>query len=211
MQNNQPLGYFAHPSSEKGKPVLVLHAWWGLNDAAKAFCDRLAASGFVVFAPDLYHGTVVESVAAAEAASNGLDADRARLDIAAAVAFLTERTGRDRLAVIGFSLGAFFALDLSETHPRNIESVVVFYGTRPGDFSNSASAYLGHFAEVDQFEPPSEVDRLRENLTRAGRMVSFYVYPGTGHWFFEPDRVDAFNKAAAELAWSRTLAFLQRE
>jgi carboxymethylenebutenolidase len=211
MQHIQPPGYFVQPPSGQGSPILVLHAWWGLNDAAKAFCDRLAASGFAVFAPDLYHGKVVDTIAAAEAASSGLDADQARANIAEAVTFLSEQTGQHHIAVIGFSLGAFFALELSVTHPKEISSVVVFYGTGPGDFTASQASYLGHFAEKDQFEPQSEVERLRENLRRAGRPASIYQYPGTGHWFFEPDRVDAYNQAAAELAWQRTLTFLQRE
>ena len=69
--------------------------------------------------------------------------------------------------------------------------------------------YLGHFAENDEFEPQTEVDALEDALRQAGRLVTFYRYPGTGHWFFEPDRTDAFDAAAAELAWDRTLAFLK--
>ena len=57
----------------------------------------------------------------------------------------------------------------------------------------------GHFAENDEFEPQSSVDQLEESLRRAGRQVTFYRYPGTGHWFFEPDRPDAYNEAAAKL------------
>jgi carboxymethylenebutenolidase len=78
------------------------------------------------------------------------------------------------------------------------------------DFNNSKAEYLGHFAENDQFEPKSNVDSLEESLKRAGRPVTFHVYSGTGHFFFEPDRPDAYNQAAASLAWDRTLAFLRR-
>ena len=73
---------------------------------------------------------------------------------------------------------------------------------------NSRAAYLGHFAENDQFEPQSNVDNLEETLRRAGRPVTFNIYSGTGHWFFEADRTPAYNPAAASLAWDRTLAFL---
>jgi carboxymethylenebutenolidase len=41
--------------------------------------------------------------------------------------------------------------------------------------------------------------------------VTFYRYPGVGHWFFEPDRPDAYDEAAAGLAWERTVEFLKRE
>ena len=43
----------------------------------------------------------------------------------------------------------------------------------------------------------------------AGRPVTFHRYSGTGHWFFEPDRPQAYNQEAASLAWDRTLAFLK--
>jgi carboxymethylenebutenolidase len=118
-------------------------------------------------------------------------------------------TGKSQ-AVIGFSLGAYFALDISVAAPEHIRSVVVFYGTRLGDYGSSKADYLGHFAETDEFEPQAEVDSLEESLSRAGRLVPFYRYRGTGHWFFEPDRSQAYNPAAASLAWDRTLAFLRR-
>ena len=110
---------------------------------------------------------------------------------------------------MGFSLGAYYALDLAAADPEHIRSVVVFYGTGGGDYSTSKAAYLGHFAEHDEFEPQTNVDELEESLRRAGRPVTFYTYAGTGHWFFEPDR-SAYNPAAASLAWDRTLAFLKR-
>jgi carboxymethylenebutenolidase len=120
------------------------------------------------------------------------------------------RQAEGGLAVIGFSMGAYYALDLAASDPQHIRSVVIFYGTGGGDYSRSKAAYLGHFAENDQFEPHSGVDALEADLRRAGRPVTFYHYPGTGHWFFEPDRPQAYNPAAATLAWDRTLAFLRR-
>ena len=77
-------------------------------------------------------------------------------------------------------------------------------------YDNSRAAYLGYFAENDEFEPQSKIDQLEQSLRHAGRLVTFYRYTGTTHWFFEPDRPQAFNQAAASLAWERTLAFLKR-
>ena len=215
MTQSQPQGFLAVPPAGKGPGVLVLHAWWGLNDAIKAFCRRLAESGFVTFAPDLYHGQVADTISGAQTLSEALDArsHQAKAEIADAVRFLSDRAGQDgrgSLVVIGFSLGAYYALDLSAADPEHIRSVVLFYGTGPADFSSSKADYLGHFAEHDPYEPPSNVDALEEDLRQAGRPVTFYRYPGTGHWFFEPDRPDAYNPAAASLAWERTAAFLKR-
>jgi carboxymethylenebutenolidase len=216
MTHSQPQGFLAVPPTGKGPGVLVLHASWGLNDTMKAFCTRLAQSGFVAFAPDLYHGKVADTIAGAEALGKALDANhlQAKAEIADATLFLNERVGQaDRgLAVMGFSLGAYYALDLAAAHPEHIRSVVIFYGTdgtMGSDFSNSKAEYLGHFAENDEFEPQSNVDSLEESLKRAGRPVTFYRYSGTGHWFFEPDRSQAYNQVAATLAWERTLTFLR--
>lgn len=214
MPPTQPDGFLALPPAGNGNGVLVLHAWWGLNDTFKAVCNRLAQAGFVAFAPDLYHGQVADTIAGAEALVKVLNANQlqANADIAQATAFLNDYVGpSDRgLAVIGFSLGANFALDLSNADSAHIRSVVLFYGTGAEDFSQSQAAYLGHFAENDDFEPQASVDHLKAILKRAGRPVTFYSYPGTGHWFFEPDRPQAYNPAAATLAWERTLAFLKR-
>ena len=214
MTQSQPEGFLALPQTGKGPGVLVLHAWWGLNDTIKAFCKRLADSGFVAFAPDLYHGKVADNVTDAEAFGGALDADhlRAEAEIAEATRFLSERAGEGGhgVAVIGFSMGAYYALHLANANPEHIRSVVLFYGTGGDDFSNASAEYLGHFAENDEFEPPSNVNELEESLRRAGRPVTFHLYPGTGHWFFEPDVSQAYNAAAANLAWDRTLAFLKR-
>ncbi len=213
MAHPQPDGFLAVPPTGKGPGVLVLHAWWGLNDTIKAFCTRLAEAGFVAFAPDLYHGKVAKTIPDAEALGKALDANylQARAEVADAARFLDERAwqvGRG-LAVMGFSLGASYALELSNADPEHIRSVVVFYGTWVEDVTNSRARYLGHFAENDPCEPPSNVDQLEQALRRAGCPVRFYRYPGTGHWFMEPDRADAYDETAARLAWDRTIAFLR--
>jgi carboxymethylenebutenolidase len=211
--NQTSRGYLATPARGEGPGVLVLHAWWGLNDTIRAICTRLAEAGFVAFAPDLYHGKVADTITDAETLGKALDTNhlQAKAEIADATRFLSERAlHADRgLAVIGFSLGAYYALDLAAADPEHIRAVVLFYGTGGSDFSTSRAAYLGHFAENDEFEPQSNVAELEEALRRAGRPVTFYQYSGTRHWFFEPDRSQAYNQAAATLAWERTLTFLR--
>lgn len=214
MPHTQPDGFQALPPTGTGSGVLVLHAWWGLNDTVKAFCSRLAAAGFTAFAPDLYHGQVAEDIPAAEALGQSLDNryEQVRAEILEAARFLQDQTRQDSpgLAVIGFSLGAFYALDLSAAAPDLVHSVVVYYGTGPADFERSRAAYLGHFAGQDEYEPQENIDQLQQVLKLAGRPVTIYYYPGVGHWFCEPDRPDAYNAESAELAWERTLAFLNR-
>jgi carboxymethylenebutenolidase len=211
MEIPQTTGFLALPTSGKGPGVLVLHAWWGLNQTIQDFCTRLSGEGFTAFAPDLYHGKTARTIPEAEVLRDALDWKASIPEISAAAEYLQKRSGEPEkgLAVIGFSLGAFFALNLSVSDPERINKVVIFYGTGPADFTKSKAAYLGHFAENDPFEPDSEVKDLEESLREAGREVTYYRYPGTGHWFFEPDRKDAYDPPAASLAWERTLAFLK--
>jgi carboxymethylenebutenolidase len=185
-----------------------------LNDTIKLYCDRLAREGFVAFAPDLYHGQVAETIPDAEALVTALNANfqQAQAEVADAARFLSERaadSGR-RLAVIGFSLGANFALDLSVADPERVRAVVLFYGTGDGDFSKAKAAYMGHFAEHDPYEPKENVTGLEQALKLAGRRVKFYHYSGTGHWFAEADRIQDYRPAAASMAWARTVTFLNR-
>jgi carboxymethylenebutenolidase len=197
-----------------GPGVLVLHAWWGLNDFMRQVCERLAGEGYVALAPDLYHGKVATTIAEAEKLGGQLDADaaRAQAEIAAALDRLLHlpATEGERTGVIGFSLGAYYALWLADHRPEDVAALVVFYGTSGDLFQKMQAACQGHFAERDPFEPPEGVQQVYERLRAAGRDVTFYTYPGTGHWFFEQDRPDAYDPEAAELAWQRTVEFLQK-
>jgi len=211
MVITQPQGYLATPESANGRGVLVLHPWWGLNDTMKSVCERLADEGYTVFAPDLYRGKVAITIEAADALSQELNQEQAKKDISDAVEFLSglDAVTRPEMGVIGFSLGAYYALGLSVDDPQRMRAVVLFYGTGEGDFARSRAAYMGHFAQIDEYEPEPFVRSVEQALRAADRPVTFYTYKNAGHWFFEPDRPDAYNPAAAQLAWERTLAFLK--
>ncbi len=206
--------YLAVPERGTGVGVLVLHAWWGLTSVFTDVCDRLAAEGYAALAPSLYAGeATTASIAEAEAlvAAHDRAPDQAEAVVMAAadrLRGLTAVTGA-QLGVIGFSLGAYWALHLSQVRPDDVAAVVAVYGTNDGDYGTARAAYLGHFAEQDDFEPLEAVRALEARIRAAGREATFHVYPGTGHWFVEPDRPDAYNAAAAELVWERTLAFLK--
>jgi carboxymethylenebutenolidase len=92
---------------------------------------------------------------------------------------------------MGFSLGAYHALGLSIERPDVIRAVVTFYSTRASDYGRSQAAYLCHFAETDEWVAASGVKKLDKSLRAAHRPATFHTYAGTGHWFFEKDRVDA--------------------
>lgn len=206
-------GYETVPAGGKGPGIVVLHAWWGLNACLKEFCDRLAGEGFVVFAPDLYHGAVATTIDEAETLSSKLEPEAAAQETAAVVEYLHRHpsVNASSLGVVGFSLGAFLALRLAQNRPQDIGATVLFYGTGDGQYDRIQAVVLGHFAATDPFEPSEAVQELETMLRAAGRTVEFHTYPGTGHWFFEQDRPDAYHADAAHLAWERTAAFLKQQ
>jgi len=89
-----------------------------------------------------------------------------------------------------------------------LPAVVAFYGTRRQEYAAAQASYLGHFAEHDPYVTASGLRDLVKSLRKAGRPATLHTYAGTGHWFFERERTDAYNCEAAELAWQRTLRFL---
>lgn len=205
-------GYLALPLAGKGPGVLVLHAWWGLNGVIKDVCDRFAKLGYVAYAPDLYGGQLATTIEEAEQLSSQLNMDvqQAKVHTQEAVNKLLQHVEDPTIGigVVGFSLGAYYALQLSGDDPEHVRAVVLFYGAGDGDFDRARATYMGHFAENDPYEPAESVNWLEGALKSAGRTATFYGYEGVGHWFFEPDRVEAYNEAAAQLAWERTVDFL---
>ena len=213
---SQNRAYLAKPERGPGAGVLVLHAWWGLSPIFIDVCDRLAEAGFVTLAPNLYSSDVTATTIP-EAEALVAAHDRAPAEAEAVVRAAAEHllglpeVTANQIGVIGFSLGAYWALQLSQVRPHDIRAVVVFYGTDDGEYGAARAAYLGHFAENDDFEPLDSVGALEEKIRAAGREVTFHLYPGTGHWFFEPNQPDAYDVQAAALAWQRTLDFLKAQ
>jgi carboxymethylenebutenolidase len=204
-------GYLVAPESGSGPGVLVLHAWWGLNDFFREVCDRLAAEGFVALAPDLLDGQTATTVEEAEELLGHRNPDeiahvtRSSLHALRGMPITPDRP----VGVIGFSMGASMALWLSAREADDIAATVAFYGAQDIDFAHATSAYLGHFAEDDPYVDEDELSLLEAELHLDELDVTFHRYPGTRHWFFEEDRPE-HDATAAALAWDRTLTFLRQ-
>lgn len=205
-ENETKRGYLALPQSRQGPGVLLLHAWWGLTPFIESVCERLAQGGFVAFAPDLYSGKTTTEIEAAQLLATSLDDVETSAIVSAAAAFLSshEAVTSERLGVVGFSLGAAYALRIAGP----VGAAVLFYGVADAEGAPVDAAFQGHFGENDDFEPLDGVEELEQTLRSGGREVTFYTYPGMKHWFFEEDRPE-YDQGAADLAWQRTLAFLQ--
>ena len=203
--------YLARPAGDSGPGALVLHAWWGLTPVFTQICDDLAARGYVALAPSLFAGgATADTIPDAEALRDAQDEEAVvRPVLLASAGMLRNLPGvsSSPLAVIGFSLGAYWAFHLSQVQPEEVGAVVVFYGAGEGDFSETRAAYLGHFAEQDPYEDLDYVRELERQIGDAGRKVTFHVYPATKHWFVEPNRPE-YDADAAALAWERTREFL---
>jgi carboxymethylenebutenolidase len=185
--------------------VLVLHPWWGLNADVLAAAERLRRDGYEVASPDLFHGRVAATRDEAKALSGEVSKDwkSAMNEIEAAL----EKLKADRVAVVAWSMGVWFSWQLAQAHPDRIRGLVSYYGY--GEFEPGATLppILGHFAENDEFDSVEDVRGVERKLIEEKHAVEFHVYPGTKHWFDEPSRPE-YDKAASDLAWRRTKAFL---
>jgi carboxymethylenebutenolidase len=203
-------GYLAVPQG-KGPGIIVIQEWWGLVPHIKQVCDRFAAAGYVALAPDLYHGKTTSSPDEAGKLMMALSIDRAERDLRGAINFLIDHqaTEGDRVGTIGFCMGGALSL-YAATKNRQIGACVVFYGIHPNvkpDLANLQAPVLGIFAERDSFVPPEAALELERQLKELGKDVEIHIYPDTDHAFFNDQRPEVYNKAAAEDAWARVLKF----
>jgi carboxymethylenebutenolidase len=210
--NGQPAaGYLAIPAQPNAPGVIVLHAWWGLNAFFKSLCDRLAAEGFVAFAPDLNEGQVAKTVDEAKQIMSASNSERKHAVAAASPDFLRGRpeVQKEGLSLIGFSMGAAWSLVLASEYPEDIRKVVLFYGSEGAEFLKIKAEIIGHYSDVDEWEPLDDIRVMESNMRTGGLNPTFHIYPNKSHWFFEEDRPE-YDTEAAELAWTRTLEFLRK-
>lgn len=210
--NGKPAnGYLALPEKDNAPGVIVLHAWWGLNPIFRNLCDRLAAEGFAAFAPDVNSGRVATTIDEAKQIMSESDDQRKFEIVTSTPVFLANQPGvrKEPFSVIGFSMGAAWALVLAGERPQDIRKIVMFYGAGEAEYTRFKVDVLGHFAEHDEWEDEKYIRAMQEGMQAAGWRQEFNFYPNTSHWFFEEDRPE-FDPQAAEVAWKRTLDFLRK-
>jgi carboxymethylenebutenolidase len=190
--------------------VLVLHPWWGLNDDVRASAERLRGEGYQVTTPDLFHGSVATTIDAAKSLSGAVSKNwqSAMTEIEEAFSKLSAQA--DPIGVLAWSMGVWFSWQLAQAHPDRIRGLVSYYGYGEIEPGTSLPPILGHFAENDEFEALDDVRATEKALKESGAVAQFHVYPATKHWFDEPSRPE-YDKAASELAWQRTVAFLDKQ
>jgi carboxymethylenebutenolidase len=210
--DGQPLtGYLATPEgAAAGAPALiVIHEWWGLNDNIRSVARRLAGEGYVALAVDLYGGHVAETPDEAMKLVRAVDQDAARANLRAAYHYLAGRSA-NRIGVIGWCFGGGWSLQTALLFPDSLDAAVIYYGHLVTDAKALADLRVpiqGHFGAEDTSIPVDQVHRFGQMLDSLGVTEHMYVYQGAGHAFANPSGT-RYVKAAADTAWTRTLAFL---
>ena len=173
----------------------------------------LADAGFVVLAPDLIGGASPETAAEAEFELGVSDPNEtAALVLSSIVALRSQTDDPDApIAVIGFSMGASWALWAATRQPESVRAVVVYYGTQNIDFELLRAPVLGHFAEDDEIVPIDELIEMQSHLLLLEKSVVVHRYEGCHHFFAEQSPEATLEPAAAAVAWDRTIKFLNHQ
>ena len=100
------------------------------------------------------------------------------------------------------------ALWLAARVPDDVAATAVYYAGQDIDMEDARCAFLGHYAERDPYVDEDALVLLESELHLDGLDVEFHRYPGTTHWFAEPDRPE-HDPEAAKTAWDRTLDFFE--
>jgi len=204
-------GYLARPELGAGLGVLVIQEWWGLVGHIKNLCDRFAAEGFTALAPDLYHGQTATEPDTAGKLFMALNIAQAEKDLKGAAAHLAQHSSTPKLGAVGFCMGGQLALFAATLNP-SIGAAVNFYGIHPNvkpDYTKLSGPVLGLFAEKDGFVTPDTARQVDADIKKAGKSSEIHIYPNVDHAFFNDENKAAYNKAAADDAWRRTLAFFR--
>ena len=205
-------GYLATPASGNGPGVLVLQEWWGLVPHIKNVCDRFAAEGFSALAPDMYHGKTADEPDGAGKLFMALNIAQAEKDLRGAAQYLLQHSSTAKLGAVGFCMGGQLALFAATLNP-SVGATVNFYGIHPNvkpDYPKLSGPVLGLFAEKDGFVTPQVAKDVDAAIKKAGQQSEIHIYPGVDHAFFNDERADVYDKAAADDAWRRTLGFFRQ-
>lgn len=206
-------GYLAEPAGGEDAPgVVVVHEWWGVNEQIRAVADRLAQRGYRALAVDLFGGRLAKDTQEASELRTTLDDVAAvEQDVRGAVSYLQRKAPGVKVAVLGFCMGGRMA-QLASVRVPEIAAAVSFYGNpKPPavDLGQAKAPLLLHFATDDEFIPQESVTDAEAELLAGGVPHELHWYEAQ-HAFANERRPEVYDAAAAQLAWERTNAFLDR-
>ena len=217
MTFDEPGGYRAYVAEPRTRSlkatVLVIHENRGLNEHTRDVARRLALAGFRAVAPDMLSpsGGTPADEDAARTAIGKLDLGQS---VAAGVAMLEDLSNSSRggkVGAVGFCWGGGFVNRLAVAAGGKLDAGVVYYGPGPdaAEAPRVQAPLMVHHAGLDA--------RIAQTLwpwiaalRAAGKPVTYFNYEGVNHAFNNDTSAERYDKAAADLAWKRTLRFFRR-
>jgi carboxymethylenebutenolidase len=204
-------GYLARAKAKGKRPVvLVIHENRGLNPHLEDVARRFAVEGYLAYAVDLLSlvGGTPASEDEARALHPKMNQDDAVAALVSAVSFLkahAESTGK--VGAVGYCFGGLMVNRLAAASPE-LAAGVAYYGRQvpAAQVPNIRAALLLHYAENDE-GVNAGIAAYEAALKANNKTYSLHMYPGTQHAFNNDTGAARYNKAAADLAFGRTLAF----
>ena len=217
MGNGSIKGYLARSAkagTSKLPGILVVHENRGRNPHMEDIARRLALDDFMALAPDGL--TSVGGYPGDDEKGGQLfgQVDRGKMteDFVASAYWLKNRSDcTGKIGVTGFCFGGGVANTLAVRMGRDLAAAVPFYGQPPmdADVAKIKAAVLVHHGEMDT-RLASTWPAYDKALTAAGVPHEGYIYPGAVHGFNNDATPQRYNKEAADLAWSRTVAWFNK-
>ncbi len=208
-------GYLVRPKAAGGKlpAVIVIHENRGLNPHIKDVTRRMATEGFMALGLDYL--SPMGGTPADEDKGREMIGQLKQPDVIAygkaAVAYLKERQdGNGKVGAIGFCWGGGAVNNLAVNDP-NLNAGVAYYGGQPKaeDVPKIAAALMLHYGGLDE-RINAGIPAYEAALKQAGKTYEIHVYEGANHAFNNDTNAARYDKAAADQAWSRTVAFLKK-
>lgn len=208
-------GYLVKPKDAAGKlpTVIVIHENRGLNPHIKDVTRRMATEGFIALGLDYL--SPIGGTPADEDKGRDMIGQLKQPDVIAygkaAVAYLKGRQdGNGKVGAVGFCWGGGAVNNLAVNEP-NLDVGVAYYGGQPKaeDVPKIKAALMLHYGGLDE-RINAGIPAYEAALKQAGKTYEIYVYEGANHAFNNDTNAARYNKAAADLAWSRTVGFLRK-
>ncbi len=193
--------------------VVVVHENRGLNPYIEDVAKRVALAGFISIAPDAltplggYPGNDDEG----REMQSKLDKNSMLEDFISAYDYLKkDKDCNGKVGVVGFCFGGWIANMMAVRLP-DLAAAVPFYGTQPDaeDAAKIQAPLLLHYAALDN-RVTSGWPAYEAALKANNKRFTAYVYPNVNHGFHN-DTTPRYDKAAAELAWQRTIEFFDEK
>jgi carboxymethylenebutenolidase len=207
-------GYLAIPAFATGPVpgILVIHENRGLNDHIRDIARRLALEGYAALAVDFLSplgGTPDDEDTARQMFGELTSSDTVANAVAARSWLAGHPRTTERVAAIGFCWGGGLVNDLAVADP-DLRAGIVYYGRQPDpkDVPKINAAMLLHYAGLDE-RINAGLQEYRTALISHEKVFGLHVYPRVNHAFNNDTSAARYSKEAADLAWTRTLAFLK--